>query len=96
MVVDGFGCWQIVLGGFKWFSMTYTFNDLATVKFVALNLKEVNNNGEFFNIQQQDAKVPLTQMTKFLRNSTCKVSFEKNLAGREKFCLMKIDIYSFV
>ena len=48
MVVDGFGCWQIVLGGFKWFSMTYTFNDLATVKFVALNLKEVNNNGEFF------------------------------------------------
>ena len=52
--------------------------------------------GNFFNIQQQDAKVPLTQMTKFLRNSTCKVSFEKNLAGREKFCLMKIDIYSFV
>ena len=52
--------------------------------------------GSYFNIQQQDAKVPLKQMTKFLRNSTYKVSFEKNLGGREKFCLMKIDIYSFM
>ena len=46
MVVDGFGCLQIVWvvsSGFQLFTVL-----VATVKFVALNLKEVGNYGEFF------------------------------------------------
>ena len=66
------------------------------VKIVALNLKEVNSIGSFFNIWQQDAKVPLKHMTKFLHNSAYKVSLKKTLSGWEKFRLMKIDIYTFM
>ena len=52
--------------------------------------------GSFFNIQQQVGKVPLKQMTKFLRNSAYKISLKKTLGGWEKFRLLKIDIYSFM
>ena len=52
---------------------------VATVEFVALNLKEVDNYGEFFHIYQQETKFPLKQMTMFLRNSTYKVSLKKAL-----------------
>ena len=31
MVVDGFGNLQIVLGGFKWFSMTYSFSNYGEI-----------------------------------------------------------------
>ena len=69
---------------------------VATVEFVALNLKEVDNYGELFNIYQQETKFPLKQMTMFLRNSSYKVSLKKALGRREKFCLIKIDTYSFM
>ena len=32
MVVDGFGCLQIVLGGFKWFSMAYSFSNYGEIR----------------------------------------------------------------
>ena len=52
--------------------------------------------GAFVVSSNNDAKVPLKQMTKFLGNSTYKVSLKKTLGGWQKFCLMKIDIYSFM
>ena len=52
--------------------------------------------GAFAVSSNNDAKVPLKQMTKFLGNSTYKVSLKKTLGGWQKFCLMKIDIYSFM
>ena len=80
MVVDGFGNLQIVLGGFKWFSMTYSFSNYGEIRcFKFKTSKQLW--GVFFNIQQQDAKVPLKQMTKFLRNSAYKVSVKKTLGG---------------
>ena len=90
MVLGACRSFCVVSSGFQWFTVL-----VATGKFAFLNLKEVNNyGGVFFNIEQQDAKVPLKQMTKFLRNSTYEVSLKKSLGGWEKFRLMKIDIYS--
>ena len=45
MALNGFGCLQIVLGGFGGFQRFAALE--ATVKFVALNLKEVDNSGKF-------------------------------------------------
>ena len=90
VLLAGRSFWE-VSSGFQWLTVL-----VSTVKFVALNLKEVNNYGEFFNIQQQVSKVPLKQMTKFLRNSAYKISLKKTLGGWEKFRLLKIDIYSFM
>ena len=44
MAVDGFGCLQIVLGGFRWYSEIFSL--VAAMKFLALNLKEVDNSGK--------------------------------------------------
>ena len=59
----------------------------------ALNLKEVSGSN--------DAKIPLKQMTKFLDNSSYKVSLKRSLGGWEiwKFtyiALCEIDIYSYM
>ena len=71
--------------GFLWFAVS-----LATVKFVALNLKEVGNYGDFIVSSNNDAKIPLKQMIKLLGNSTYKVSLKKTLGGWE------IYMYSFM
>ena len=52
-----------------------------------MNVFVLSNNNE--------AKVPLKQMTKVLGNSTYNVSLKISLGRGEKFCLMKIDINSF-
>ena len=43
-----------------------------------------------------DTKVPLKQITRFLGNSTYKISLKKTSGGWENFCPMTIDIYSFM
>ena len=43
MVLDGSGWFWMLADGFLWFAVS-----VATVKFVALNLKEVGNYGDFF------------------------------------------------
>ena len=69
----------VVSSGFQWLTVL-----VATVKLVPLNLKEVNNYGEFSNISQQDA------MTKFLRNSAYKVSLKRPWVDERIFVLWKL------
>ena len=46
VVVDGFGCFQIVLGGFKWFSMSYSFSSYGENR--CFKFKRSKQHGEFF------------------------------------------------
>ena len=64
------------------------------LKFVLLN-NYFPDLLSFLVSSNNDAKILLKQMTKFLGNSKYKDSLKKTLGGWEKFLLMKIDIYSF-
>ena len=45
MVRDGFRCLQMVFGGFRCYSLIFKFSSYGD--FDTLNLKEVDNYGEF-------------------------------------------------
>ena len=82
--VDGFGCLQMVLGGFRWFSEIFSFSSYGEIR--CFKFKRSRQLWEVFVVSSNnDAKVPLKQMTKFLGNSKYKVSLKKDLGGWEKF-----------
>ena len=76
MIVDGFGCLQIVLGGFRWFSVICSFSSYGEIR-----SSKFKRSRQFWGVfvVNNDAKVPLMQMTMFLGNSTHKVSLKKDL-----------------
>ena len=79
MVVNDFGCLEMVLGGFRWFSVICSFSSYGEIR--CFKLKGIRQLwGVFVVCSNNDAKVPLHQMTKFLGNSTYKVSLKKTLA----------------
>ena len=63
MVVDGFGCFQMALGGFRWFSVICSFSSYSETRCV--KFKRTRQLWGVFV-----PKVSLEQMTKFLGNST--------------------------
>ena len=68
MVVDGFGCLQMVLGGFRWFSEIFSFSSYGEIR--CFKFKRSRQLCKVFVVSSNnDAKVPLKQMTKFLGNS---------------------------
>ena len=78
MVVDGFGCLQIDLGGFRWFSEICSFSSYGEIP--SFKFKRSRQLWEDFVVySNNDAKVPLKQMTKFFGNSKYKVSLKKTL-----------------
>ena len=78
MVTDGFGCLQMVLGGFRWFSGICSFNRYGEIR--CFKFKTGRQLWEVFVVySNNDAKVPLKQLTKFLGNSKYKVSLKKTL-----------------
>ena len=80
MVVDGFGCLQMVLGGFSWFSEIYSFSSYSKIR--CSKFKRCRQPWKVFVVScKNDAKVPLKQMTKFLGNSTYNVLLKKTLGG---------------
>ena len=80
MIVDGFGCLKMVLGGFRWFSVIYSFTSYGEIR--CLKFKRSRQLwGVFVISSNNDAKVPLNQMNKFLGNSTHEVSLKKILGG---------------
>ena len=80
MVVDGFGCLQMVLSGFRWFSEISSFSSYCKIR--CFTFKRSRQLWEVFLVSSNnDAKVPLKQMTKFLGNSKYKVSLKKILQG---------------
>ena len=80
MVVDGFGCLQIDLGGFRWFSEICSFSSYGEIR--CFKFKRSRQLCKVFVVSSNnDAKVPLKQMTKFFSNSKYKVSLKKTLGG---------------
>ena len=80
MVVDGFECLQIVLGGFRWFSEIFSFSSYDEIP--CFKFKRSRQLWEDFVVSSNnDAKVVLKQMTKFFSNSKYKVSLKKTLGG---------------
>ena len=69
MVVDGFGCFQMALSGFRWFSVICSFSSYSETRCVKFK-RTRQLWGVFVVPSNNDAKVPLEQMTKFLDNST--------------------------
>ena len=64
IIVDGFGCLQMVLSGFMWFSLIFSFSSYGEIR--CLNFKR---SRQFFVVSSKnDAKLPLKQMIKFLGN----------------------------
>ena len=95
MAADGFWCLQMVFGGFRWFSKICSFSSYGETR--CFKFKRSRQLRDVFVVSSNnDAKVPLKQMSKFLGNSKYKVSLKKTLFGLEKFFLMKIDINSFM
>ena len=105
MAVDGFGYLQMVLGGFRWFSEIFSFSSYGEI--CCFKFKRNRQLWKVFVVSRNnDVKVPLKQMTKFLGNSKYNVSLKKTLGGWEKFkktlrrwekfFLMKIDIYIYI
>ena len=80
MAVDGLKSLQIVLGGFRWFSEICSFSSYSEIR--CFKFKSKRQLWEVFVVSSNnDAKVPLKQMTKFLGNSKYKVSLKKDLGG---------------
>ena len=80
MVVDGFGCLQIVLGGVKWFSEIRSFSSYSEI--CCFKFKRSRQLWEDFVVSSNnDAKIPLKQITTLFGNSKYKVSLKKTLGG---------------
>ena len=80
VVMVGLGCLQIVLGGFGWFSEICSFSSYGEIR--CFKFKRSRQLWEVFVVSSNnDAKVPLKQMTKFFSNSKYKVSLKKTLGG---------------
>ena len=80
MVADGFGRLQMALGGFRWFPEICSFSSYGKIR--CFKFKRSRQLWEVFVVSSNnDAKVPLKQMTKFLGNSKYKVSLKKTLGG---------------
>ena len=80
MVVDGFGCLQMVFGGFRSFSVICSFSSYGEIR--CLKFKTSRQLwGVFVVSSNNDGKVPLKQMTKSLGNSAYQDSLKKTLGG---------------
>ena len=84
-----------VLGVCRWFSGTCCFSSDNEIR--CLKCKRNRQLWWLFVLfSNNDAKVSLKLTTKIFGNSAHKISLKKNLGEWEKFCLMKIDSYSFM
>ena len=80
MTVDDFGCLQVILGEFRWLSEICSFSNYR--KILCFKFNRSRQMWKVFVVSSNnDAKVPLKQMTKFLGNSKYKVSLKKTLGG---------------
>ena len=89
MVVDGFGCLQMVLGGFRWFSVICSCSNYCQLRCLKFK-RSTQLLGVFVVSSNNEAKVPLKQMTMFLGNSAYKVSLKRPWVGERSFVLWKL------
>ena len=86
-IVDGFGRLQMALGGFRWFWVIFSFSSYVEIR--CLKFKRSRQLwGVFVVSSNNDARVPLKQMTKFLGSSAYNVSLKKTLGWWEKFFVL--------
>ena len=73
------GAWRpMALRGFRWFSVIFSFSSYFEIR--CLKFKRSRQLwGVFVVPSNNDVKAPFEQMTKFLGNSTNKVSLKKTL-----------------
>ena len=87
--VDGFGCLQMVLGGFRWFSEICSSSSYGEIR--CFKFKKSRQLWEVFVVSSNnDTKVPLKQMTTIFGNSEYKVSLKKTLGGEINFFLWEL------
>ena len=89
MAGDGSGCLQMVLGEFRWFSYICSFSSYGEIR--CFKFKRNRQLWEVFVVSSNnDTKVFLKQITKFLGNSKYNVSLKKSLS----FFLWKLTYIS--
>ena len=97
MVVDSCGWFWVPADGFwwcRWFSEICSFSSYGEIR--CFKYKRSRQLwGVFVVSTNNDAKVRSKQMTKFLSNSTYKVSLEKTFGGERSFFLRKLAYISF-
>ena len=80
IVVYGFGCFQIVLGGFRRFSEMGSFSSYGEIP--CFKFERSKQLWEDFAVtRKNDAKVHVKQMTTFFGNSKYKFSLKNTLFG---------------
>ena len=70
MAGNSFGCLEMILGGFRWFSVTYSFSSYGEIR--CFKFKRSRQLWGVFAVSSNngnDAKVPLKEMTKVLGSS---------------------------
>ena len=90
--LDGSGwSWELAggLGGFKRFSVIYSFSSYGEIRCFKFK-RSWQLWGVFVVSSNNDAKVPLKHMTKFLGNSAYKVSLKMAWVGERSFVLWKL------
>ena len=87
MIVDGFGPLQMALGGFRWFWVIFNFSSYVEIRCLKFK-RSTQLWGVFIVSSNNDARVPLKQMTKFLGSSAYNVSLKKTLGWWEKFFVL--------
>ena len=86
MVVDGFGCLQIVLGGFRWFPEICTFSRYREIP--CFKFKRSRQLWEDFVVSSNNAaKVPFKQITKFSVIQKIKFHLKRPWVGKKRFFL---------
>ena len=84
--MDGFGCFQIVFGGFKWLSEICSFSIYGGIR--CFKLKRSRQLWKVFVVSTNNGvKVPLKYVTKFMVNI---VSLKRPWVGKRGFFLSKL------
>ena len=82
----------MVLGEFRWFSEICIFSSYGEIH--CFKFKRSRQLCKVFVVSSNnDAKVPLKQMTKFLGNSKYNVLLEKTLGGKRCFLLPVLTLF---
>ena len=79
----------MVLGGFRWFSVICSCSNYCQLRCLKFK-RSTQLLGVFVVSSNNEAKVPLKQMTMFLGNSAYKVSLKRPWVGERSFVLWKL------
>ena len=86
MVVESFGCFQIVLGRFRWFLEMSSFSSYGEIP--CFKFKRSSQHWEDFAVSRKnDVKVPLKQIPRFPVTQNINFHLKTPCLGRRRFFL---------